>query len=433
MASKSWYMWRIPVIASILAAASTVMATLLYGKWLPFVFCVLMAICCYTAIFRSYRKIRRNVAFVLDAVENNDFAFRYSTVSRKAPDAYVNAYLNRLIDILERLTDDIREKDRYYEVILNSVDNGIIVIDEAGTVLHCNRAAHKMLLSEVLTNVRHLSRVHPSLPSLLTADPPPASISLSLPSGDISLSVAHTRMTLRGKRVDIIALTDISRSLETKELESWESLSRILTHEIMNSLTPVISICESLLTDEEASPADYHRGLTTVASTGKGLKRFVESYRTFANVPTPRPAPFYLKPFLQMMQDLCVHQFAYTKTKVTIKCEPADLMLYADEQLIGLVITNILKNAMQAISETPDPEIDIKARLLPNESVEIDISNNGPLITTEAARQIFLPFFTTKPGGSGIGLSISKRIMAASGGSLNLRTRPRTTFTLTFT
>ncbi len=432
MASKGWTLRRSPIAGSALAAASTIAATLTYGQWLIFTACSITAVMAYASIIRSYFKIRRNVAFVLDAVENQDFAFRYTTSTRNAPDAYVNAYLNRLIDILERLTDDIREKDRYYEVILNSADNGIIVIDEAGNALHCNRAAHKMLHTDVISKVSHLQRVHPSLPSLLTADPPPSSISLQLPTGNMSLSVARSRVTLHGKQVDIIALSDISRSLVTKELESWESLTRVLTHEIMNSLTPLISISDSLLSDPGAALPDYQRGLATVAATGKSLKRFVESYRTFANIPTPNPSPFYVKPFLAMMQEICSHQMSGSAVKVDVKCAPSDLMLYADEQLIALVVTNILKNAMQAVAEIPAPEIKIEARLMADESVKIEISNNGPVIPAEAARQIFLPFFTTKPNGSGIGLSIAKRIMAASGGSISLRTLPRTTFTLTF-
>lgn len=431
MVSDNLVRWRLVILCIGLAACSS-LATLTYGRWIPFGFFSMMTICFIVSIYLLYKKIGNNVAFVLDAVENNDFAFRYASNSRNAPDRNVNAYLNRLIDILERLTDDIREKDRYYELILNAVDSGILVMDDTGAVLQCNHAARRLLRCEVLTRVSQLARVHPSLPEMICADPLPSSINLSLPSGPMSLSIVRSRMTLHGKSVSVMAISDISRSLESKEMESWESLTRVLTHEIMNSLTPVISICESLITDSSATSADYHRGLSTISSTGKGLKRFVESYRTFANIPVPRPAPFYVKPFLEMMRDICLHQFPSTNAKVTLKCSPADLMLYADEHLISLVVTNILKNAMQATAECPMPEIAIAASLQSDESIKIDISNNGPVITLEAASQIFLPFFTTKPEGTGVGLSIARRIMAASGGSLSLRTLPRTTFTLTF-
>lgn len=433
MGSDGWRLWRRPSIACLIATGATVMATLTFGNWLFFTFWAIIALSMYGMVLFSFRKIRSNVAFVLDAVENNDFVFRYSTDDKVAPDVFVNSYLNRLIEILERLTDDIREKDRYYEVILNSADTGIIVIDDGGMIVHSNLAARRLLRTDVLTSIHQLRRVHPSLPALVTADPLPTSINIPMPSGPLSLSVARSEITLNQRKVTVLALSDISRSLDKKELESWESLTRVLTHEIMNSLTPIISICESLLADAEANADDYHRGLTTVASTGKGLKRFVENYRTFANVPTPKPAPFYVKPFMEMMRDICLHQFPDLDAKVTVNIIPADLMLYADEQLIRLVVTNILKNAMQAVADTSNPEIGIEARLLPDESVKIHISNNGPLITPEAVRQIFLPFYTTKPGGSGIGLSIARRIMAASGGYLTVRTHPRTTFTLTFT
>ncbi len=432
MASDRWRPWRIPAIACILGAGATAMATINFGHWLPFTLWAIAAICLFGSVILSFSRIKSNMAFVLDAVENGDFMFRYTKTGRSAPDAYVNSYLNRLIEILEKLTDDIHEKDRYYEVILNSVDTGILVIDDSGSVLLSNLAARRMLRTDALNNIRHLERIDQSFPTLVFGSAQPTSITLQTPSGSITLAVSRARLTLNQSKVTVLALSDISRSIDSKELESWESLTRVLTHEIMNSLTPVISICESLLSDTEAEVDDFRRGLTTVASTGKGLKRFVENYRTFANLPTPRPAPFYAKPFLEMMREICLHQFPESEAKVAINCSPDDLMLYADEQLIRLVVTNILKNAMQAVAEVARPQISIDARLLPDESVKIYISNNGPLIPPEAARQIFLPFYTTKPGGSGIGLSIARRIMSASGGYLSMRTYPRTTFVLTF-
>ncbi|MCM1451782.1 MAG: ATP-binding protein [Clostridium sp.] len=428
---RRWTAWAHLALASILAAAFSAMAAVFFGNWFMFVVSCFGVLCSFAYIFSLYRKVRRNVAFVLDAVENNDFAFRYST-GKRATDPNVNSYLNNLIDLLERLVDDAREKDRIFEVILNSVDNGIIVIDNAGAVLHCNHAARKLLHAEVITNIKHLARVHPSLPGIFLSETPPPSIELSLPDGQISLSLSRSTAPLFGKQVHIIALSDISRSLDSKEMESWENLTRVLTHEIMNSLTPVISICDSLINDAQASAEDYHRGLSTVSSTGKSLKRFVENFRSISKIPEPKPAPFYAAPFLQMMRDISLHQFPDTKAKVIVKCHPVDLMIYADAQLIGLAVTNILKNAMQAMADVPDPEIKVVARLLPGEAVEIAISNNGPIIPPEAAAKIFMPFFTTKPGGSGIGLSIAKRIMALSNASISLSTRPRTTFTLTF-
>lgn len=201
------------------------------------------------------------------------------------------------------------------------------------------------------------------------------------------------------------------------------------------------------LTEENISKEEVRHGLQTISSTGKGLLAFVESYRKFTRIPTPEPSLFYLKGFINRMVELARHQHPDIPVVFNTSIVPDDLILYADENLISQVITNLLKNAIQAFEThtpattetntaateaTTEKHINIRAYCNEAEAVLIEISNNGPAIPPDIAGHIFIPFFTTKENGSGIGLSISRQIMRLSGGSLSLIAGKETTFVLKF-
>lgn len=204
----------------------------------------------------------------------------------------------------------------------------------------------------------------------------------------------------------------------------------------MNSVTPITSLSDTLLSIHGEINEEIRNGLEVISSTGKSLIAFVESYRKFTHIPTPQPSLFYVNRFIERMVQLARHHNHFPNIEIRVDVQPADLIIYADENLITQVVLNLLKNAMQAIgSEQPDGLIEIKAYCNAEEAVLVEVSNNGPIIPPDEAEHIFIPFFTTKEGGSGVGLSISRQIMRLSGGSLALKTGPnvkRTTFVLTF-
>lgn len=216
----------------------------------------------------------------------------------------------------------------------------------------------------------------------------------------------------------------------------------------MNAVTPITSLSDTLLhlvtqpgkADEASTPTveeEIRNGLQTISSTGKGLLAFVETYRKFTRIPTPEPSLFYAKGFITRMIELARHQHPDAHITFQTDVAPDDLIIYADENLIAQVVINILKNAIQAIESSPNKEADtgcirIRAYCNDSEAIFIEISNNGPQIPQEIAEHIFIPFFTTKEGGSGIGLSISRQIMRLSGGSISLLPGKETTFVLKF-
>ena len=370
-------------------------------------------------LYRHYRRNIKKVTFLFDAIDNGDFSFNFPTEKGFKEDKILHKSLNRIKLFLQHTREEQMEREKYYEQILNAVDTGILVVDSHDNILQHNQAALRLLDTEVLT---HMNQVKEKLK-------------------DEHLAKHETQAMLKDKHVRIIALSDVSHELSNQEVDSWIKLIRVLTHEIMNTITPVTSLSETLLT-RVTEDKDLKQGLETIHKTGTELLAFVNNYRRFTHVPQPQPALFYVEPFLERMAMLCNHE-------VEIEVSPKDLLVYADESLLSHVVTNLLKNAVEAFREKEREDkqecrsadlqsaaskkafIRLQAYANAQESIIIDVSNNAGLIPDDVASHIVIPFFTTKPEGSGIGLSLSRQIMRVSGGSLSLhqdKTQGITTF-----
>lgn len=369
---------------------------------------LLVAVVGYIRLYRHYRRNIKKVTFLFDAIDNGDFSFNFPTEKRFKENNILHQSLNRIKLFLQHTREEQMDREKYYEQILNAVDTGILVVDSHDNILQHNQAALRLLDTDVLT---HMNQVKEKLK-------------------DEHLAKHETQAMLKDKHVRIIALSDVSHELSNQEVDSWIKLIRVLTHEIMNTITPVTSLSETLLT-RVTEDKDLKQGLETIHKTGTELLAFVNNYRRFTHVPQPQPALFYVEPFLERMALLCNHE-------VEISVSPKDLLTYADESLLSHVVTNLLKNAVEAFKEKEREDkqecrsadlqsaaskkafIRLQAYANAQESIIIDVSNNAGLIPEDVATHIFIPFFTTKPEGSGIGLSLSRQIMRVSGGSLSL-------------
>ena len=383
---------------------------------------LLVAVVGYIRLYRHYRRNIKKVTFLFDAIDNGDFSFNFPTEKGFKEDKILHKSLNRIKLFLQHTREEQMDREKYYEQILNAVDTGILVVDSHNNILQHNQAALRLLNTDVLT---HMNQVKGKLK-------------------DEHLAKHETQAMLKDKHVRIIALSDVSHELSNQEVDSWIKLIRVLTHEIMNTITPVTSLSETLLT-RVTEDKDLKQGLETIHKTGTELLAFVNNYRRFTHVPQPQPALFYVEPFLERMAMLCNHE-------VEISVSPKDLLAYADESLLSHVVTNLLKNAVEAFKEkgklsaernkqdgnnqgrnkqecrsadlqsaaSKKAFIHLQAYANAQESIIIDVSNNAGLIPEDVASHIFIPFFTTKPEGSGIGLSLSRQIMRVSGGSLSL-------------
>ena len=361
---------------------------------------LMVSVAGYIRLYRHYRRNIKKVIFLFDAIDNVDFSFKFPMQGVSKNDRILHQSLNRIKAFLQHTREEQMEREKYYEQILNMVDAGIMVVDSHDNVLQHNQAALRLLDTDVLT---HLNQVREKLK-------------------DEHLAKHETTTMIKDKPVRIIAISDVSHELSNQEIDSWIKLIRVLTHEIMNTITPVTSLSETLLKElGEKEENDLRIGLETIHKTGTELLSFVNNYRRFTHVPQPQPSLFYVEPFLNRMAMLCNHE-------VSIKVSPKDLLVYADESLIAHVVTNLLKNAVEAIKEKESTEVSedkhafirIKAYANEQEAIVIDVTNNAGIIPDDIAAHIFIPFFTTKKEGSGIGLSLSRQIMRVSGGTLSL-------------
>lgn len=408
------------------------------GDWGWTVFLFLCWLAAFQMTRTLYKRNAKKVAFMFDAIDNSDYAFKYATHGRSSNDKLVSESLNRITQILFQAKAEAIQKEKFYELIMNSVNTGIIVLDDKGNIFQTNNGALRLLGLTVFTHVKQLGRIDEGLEKLITTIQPGEKhqVSFTNERGTVLLSLRVSEMILQEKQLRIIAANDINNELDDKEIDSWIRLTRVLTHEIMNSVTPITSLSDTLLSIHEHVNEEIRNGLEVISTTGKSLIAFVESYRKFTHIPTPQPSLFYVMRFAERMVQLARHHNKYPNITIHIDVEPADLIVYADENLITQVVLNLLKNAMQAIgSEQADGWIELKAYCGQEEAVIIEVSNNGPVIPLEEAEHIFVPFFTTKEGGSGIGLSISRQIMRLSGGNISLKSIPaaqKTTFVLTF-
>lgn len=403
-------------------------------EYIGFGICIILLILSIIWQMRLYRHHIKQVLFMIDALENNDNTFRFPEEDGTMESRQINVALNRVGHILYNVKSETAQQEKYYELILDFVSTGLLVLNDNGAVYQKNKEALRLIGLNIFTHVRQLSKVDTELMNRVENCRPGDKLQVTFHNerGTVNLSIRVSEINVRKEHLRILALNDINTELDEKEIDSWIRLTRVLTHEIMNSVTPITSLCDTLLSMSESKDEEISHGLQTISATGKGLLSFVESYRQFTRIPTPEPSLFYVKAFIERMVELARHQNPCDNIIFHTEISPADLILYADENLISQVVINLLKNAIQAIGSQPDGKIEIQAYCNDTEEILIEIKNNGPEIPLEIAEHIFIPFFTTKEGGSGIGLSISRQIMRLSGGSLTLLPDKETRFILKF-
>ncbi|MDR2914662.1 MAG: PAS domain S-box protein [Tannerella sp.] len=403
-----------------------------------FIIFIILSVIMLSGVLSLHKRSIKKIEYMFDAIDNNDLTFQYATGLQPSEDKTINELINRIIRALLRTRIDTMKQEKFYEQIIDSVNIGIIVIDEDGYIIQKNNKAMQLLGLSVLTHIKQIRRINDKLATRLmnlqSDDKFKFTYETERGAVDIYVNISGTK--LQNKTVFIVTLNDINNEMDDKELDSWIRLTRVMTHEIMNSITPITSISNTLLSKHNYTKDEIQNGLEVISKTGKGLMSFVESYRKFTHIPEPQPTLFYVKDFIERMMLLARHHKAYSNIKWQADIQPADLILYADENLISLVVINLLKNAEQAIGDKQENGlISVVASCNDSESIIIEVSNNGPAIPEEEAAHIFIPFFTTKKNGSGVGLSVARQIMRLSGGNITLKKEHQpdmTTFVLTF-
>ena len=366
---------------------------------------------------------------MLDALEDKELNFRFD--EKRLRGRKFNKTLNRLRNIFDKERHEIIEQEKYFGLMLDHVKTGIAVIDQDGRVNYCNKTALSLLGIATFGHIRQLRSVSDSLYKVFhtITDGSEEKASYYNESGKMTLSLTASEATIGKDTVRIIAFNDISREMAENEQQSWAKLIRVLTHEIMNTITPVASLSETLLNFEGVSD-EVKNGLSTISQSSKGLIKFVDSYRNLTRVAPPVKRAFYFKELVERVINLTGEQASICGAYCTYEEKSEDILLYADEGQITQILINLVRNAFQAEAH----KVVISAHITPSEQTVISVYNDGMPISRESQDEIFVPFYTTKSDGTGIGLSLSRQIMRLHNGSLTLTRSDEkgTVFTLLF-
>lgn len=398
-------------------------------------------------LFLKLTRYNREVLFFFRALENDDTSIRYSSTHRNNFIDELHQHLNRVNENFQELKLENEIREQYFSKILEHLSSGFMLISKTGHINQINEEALRLLNLPNLTHTKALSLLYPGLYSRIGE-------MKSLDRSELTLMDKETRLkrtlglqlveiNLKGEDVRVVTLQDLSAGMERKEIDDWIRLIRVMSHEIMNSLAPITSISNTLkevwaddhFREGAASEATIRQtlnGLDAIADQSEGLTTFFESYRVLSRIPDPVKRRFSVCRMFEKLETLMIHYREEPHLLISFDCDHPDLMIEADEQMITQVILNLVKNSVQAVAGVAQAEITISVATQEN-SIVLKVTDNGEGISSEIADEIFMPFFTTRAKGTGVGLSYSRQVMAMNSGRIEFDSQPgRTQFRLLF-
>lgn len=380
----------------------------------------------------------RYVEAHVDSLEEFFAAINYEDFTRRFVEDDVDAELKDAFNrILNRFQAARAERDvqaSYLETVVRHVPVPFFAVRDDGSLSLINNPVRRLTGIAGLNHVRQFAELDPALPDLIQAIPPGQQqlLQTRMRQVPVELRVSASEIRLEGQTERLYSIENISGELTERESSAWRNLIRVLTHEIMNTLTPVTSLAQtcSTMLDQNGATADIREAVNAIARRSEGLMDFVSTYRELLQVPQPKLENVSVLETLQSIVTLLQEQLG--STEIEVKVEPESLEIHADRGLLDQLLINLVKNAVDALAATEQPQITLRARLDYGRTL-IQVEDNGPGIPESTMDQVFIPFYTTKRHGSGIGLSLSRQIMTAHGGEIALDSRPgKTTVSLVF-
>ncbi|OPX21642.1 MAG: ATP-binding protein [Candidatus Latescibacteria bacterium 4484_107] len=402
------------------------------------------------ALIHYVEKTNRDLTRFLQSIRHSDFSQTFTGGGLGASFDALNAAFSEVTDAFRRTRAEKEEQVRYLQTVVQHVGIGLISFGSDGEVALMNTAARRLLNAPQLKNITSLETFSKPLVDTLFRMKPGerALVKIEDHNESLQLAIYATAFRLRDQKRTLVSIQNIRTELEEKEMEAWQNLIRVLTHEIMNSVTPIASLTatvKDLFTasfvgqePDEKIPAerieDIRGALGTIQKRSEGLLHFVEAYRNLTRIPRPRFRIFPVAELFERVGQLMQAQMADRAIRFRTSVDPESLELTADPELIEQVLINLLLNAIQATQGRTDIQIELTARMDGRGNLLIRVADNGPGIIEEALDKIYIPFFTTRRDGSGIGLSISRQIMRLHRGTIGVRSEPdvETVFTLKF-
>jgi two-component system, NtrC family, nitrogen regulation sensor histidine kinase NtrY len=450
MFSKSLYLNIIIRVLLIVLLSALLGYFLVVDRSLRLSIIFFLALVFLTVNLISYlNSTNKKIRFFFDSVRNDDSNLSFPSETRNPALKQLYQSMNRVNHQIQHLKIENRQQEQYFRTLLEHLAAGIITFNDKGFILHANSSAKKLLSIDVLTHLQQIERKNQKLFETISSIKPfeRKLIAINAENGDIQLSLKATSFKTNENELVILSIQDIKNELDEKEIESWMKLIRVLMHEIMNSITPITSLSESLsniystggkpILPEQVNNntiATTLQGLNVIKEQGKGLMSFVESYRKLTRVPEPKKKMFKVADLMSRVEILYNSLEKNDSIDLTVSLKNPELEIFADQNLISQVLINLVKNALEANENNTEGKIRIVAGADNTNHPEICVIDNGPGIPEENIDEIFVPFFTTRKNGSGIGLSISRQIMKVHGGNLKVKSVPEkeTVFCLSF-
>ena len=446
MVSKNYYL-RILIRVLFLTANSLVTGWLFFNQKILFFgfFLLLIFFIQVLEIIYFLNRTNRQIAFFFDAVRNDDSTLSFPSKTGNKALNELNSSLNRVNDLIKHIKFDLQEQEQYFRTILEHISTGIITFNERGTIFLSNTTARNLLEREHLNHIDQIAsidkRLYSALKEMQAGDN--RLVSFNGKDGLVQLSLKSTLFKTSSDNLQLVTIQDVKNEMDSKELESWIKLIRVLTHEIMNTVAPITSLSQTILgyfknlennPPSEKMIANTVKGLEVINERGTGLISFVETYRKLTRIPQPDKKPIPLKQLFEQIITLTDIESAPDNIHIESEVKPADLEISADKKQISQVLINLVKNAKEALKNTEVGTITLQGKINEYGRALITVTDNGPGIPDDLMDKIFVPFFTTKDSGSGIGLSLSRQIMLLHGGSLKVVSKPgkQTVFTLEF-
>ncbi len=448
--------FRFNVIIRVVALAATIFA-LFYiidmqdYYMTPILFGLIIIIQLF-ALIHYLEKTNRDLTNFLESIRFSDFSRSFQVEGLgQSFDELKNAF-NSVINDFQRIRTEKEEHYFYLQNIIQHIGVSIIAYQKNGNVEMINNAAKKLFQIKSLKNLKQLEGWNKELVETLLTMKPAENKQVKVQDEDdlLQLSIYSTEFKLDDKSIILVSIKNIQAELEEQEMEAWQKLIRVLTHEIMNSIAPIASLTSTanlLVSDvsesiqkklshdfEKETIDDIKNALNTIHKRSTGLIHFVETYRNLTRIPQPNFANFKIKSLFERLINLHTDIFKARRISFAVSISPEELELIADEQLIEQVLVNLIKNSIESIENSEKPTINFTAFINKRGRTTIQVIDNGQGILSEVVDKIFIPFFTTKQSGSGIGLSLSKQILRLHGGTISVQSTPgiETCFTLTF-
>ena len=398
-------------------------------------------------LFRFVSQTNRKLTRFLESVKYSDFISGF-TADNKLGKSFkdLNIAFNEVLEAFRKARSEKEEHWQYLNTVVQQVRTGILSYDAEGNIQLINANARKFMNVQAIRSIHELRDKNPRLHQAIVETESGKS-NLYKGNNELYLTIQTTELRIRGNDVRLITLQNIQPELQKQELEAWQNLTRVLRHEIMNSITPISSLTSTLkdvlhydLKERDGhfelkaeSAEDLKEGLNTIENRSKGLIKFIDAYREYTSLPKPKLKSIRLKDLIEKVATLMRPDIKRSNINFSYTCSSEYLTIQADEEMIEQVLINLLKNAVEALAETENPTLELRGEY-DESSVKISVIDNGSGIIKEAIEKIFVPFYTTKRTGSGIGLSLSRQIMQMHNGSISVESAPdiMTVFTLRF-